>query len=147
MRFKQGLYTPKHPEKYIGDPTKIVYRSSWEKRFFLWLDHNVGVIKWASEEFSIPYIKPTDGKVHRYFPDVFMITKKQDTEQKWVVEIKPSKDTKVSKPKVITEKTKQRMYEEAMTASINEAKWNAADAWCRDNNAIFKVMTEKELFN
>jgi len=31
MAYK-GKYTPKHPEKYIGDVKKIIYRSLWERK-------------------------------------------------------------------------------------------------------------------
>ncbi|MFM2010951.1 MAG: hypothetical protein RLZZ479_1342, partial [Bacteroidota bacterium] len=28
--YRQGYYVLNNPDKYIGDPTKIIYRSSWE---------------------------------------------------------------------------------------------------------------------
>ena len=32
-------------------------------------DHNDSIIEWGSEEVIIPYRCPTDGRVHRYYPD------------------------------------------------------------------------------
>ena len=39
MSYK-GRYTLKHPEKYIGDAKKIVYRSLWERQAFKWCENN-----------------------------------------------------------------------------------------------------------
>ena len=47
MAYK-GKYKPKNRSKYKGDPTKIVYRSLWERRFMVYCDENPNVIKWAS---------------------------------------------------------------------------------------------------
>ena len=50
----KGRYTPENPKKYIGDPSKIVYRSSWERRFMIYCDRNPLILSWASEELAIP---------------------------------------------------------------------------------------------
>ena len=65
-------YKPKNPNKYVGDPTKINYRSLWERKCMLTFDDNPNIIKWASEEIAIPYLSPVDRKRHRYYPD-FMV--------------------------------------------------------------------------
>ena len=67
--FHKRLFKPLHPEKYAGDPTNIVMRSSWETRFASWCDKNPSILKWQSEETVIPYRCPTDNKIHRYFVD------------------------------------------------------------------------------
>ena len=36
----QGKFRPKNPSKYKGDPTNIIYRSSWELTVFKYLDNN-----------------------------------------------------------------------------------------------------------
>ena len=54
MAYK-GKYKPKNRSKYKGDPTKIIYRSLWERRFMVYCDENPSIIKWASEEVVIPY--------------------------------------------------------------------------------------------
>ena len=84
--YKQGYYKPKFPLKYRGgDP--IIYRSSWERKFCHWCDHNEDVIYWISEPFSIPYFSLLDNKWHKYYPDFFFKMKKGDTTQEYVVEI------------------------------------------------------------
>lgn len=70
----KGFFKPRNPKKYRGDPTKIVYRSSWELKFMGYLDAHSDVVEWASEEFSIPYRSPIDNRIHRYFPD-FLVKK------------------------------------------------------------------------
>ena len=68
-KYHQGKFTPLRPEKYIGDPTNIVMRSSWETKFALWCDKNSSVLSWNSEETVVPYVSPVDNRAHRYFID------------------------------------------------------------------------------
>ena len=65
----KGIFKPYNPAKYRGNPTNIVYRSSWELKLMIHLDKHPDVIWWSSEEVTIPYISPIDGRPHRYFPD------------------------------------------------------------------------------
>ena len=74
MSYK-GYFNAKYPQKYKGNPTNIIYRSSYELKLMTYLDRNPKVVQWASEEFFVPYKSPIDGKVHRYFPD-FWVKKK-----------------------------------------------------------------------
>jgi hypothetical protein len=67
-----GFYTPRYPQKYLGDSANIQFRSSWEAAFMQFADLNPNIIQWGSEEISIPYMKPTDKKIHRYIPDFFI---------------------------------------------------------------------------
>ena len=46
----RGKYIAKNPQKYAGDSTQIVYRSSYELRFMKWCDFNDSVLQWGSEE-------------------------------------------------------------------------------------------------
>lgn len=137
----QDYYVPKHPEKYRGDPAKIVFRSSWEYRFCVFLDNNPNVIEWASEEIAIPYLKPTDstpGKIRNYYPDFFMRYKNKNgdlvTE---LIEIKPATQTKLRKNATSNEK---------VTYAVNIAKWKAAEAYCDKLGIKFRVLTEEQLF-
>lgn len=142
MAYK-GKFHPKYPQKYKGDPTNIIYRSLWEMRFMRYLDQHPSVLFWASEEVIIPYISPVDKKVHRYFPDFWVRMKAQDgTINNVLIEIKPHQQTKIPvKPQKLTRK----FINEARTYSVNQAKWKAAEEFCRDRNWLFKVLTEKEL--
>ena len=75
-RSHKGIYKPINPSKYAGDPTRIVWRSSWELRFCKYCDKTDDIIYWASEELAIPYTNPITRKRHRYFPDFIIKTKK-----------------------------------------------------------------------
>ena len=68
MSYK-GKYKIKNLKKYRGDPTKITYRSLWEKKFMNYCEGNPMVIEWSSEEIVVPYKSPIDKRIHRYFPD------------------------------------------------------------------------------
>lgn len=142
MAYK-GKFHPKYPQKYKGDPTNIIYRSLWEMRFMRYLDQHPSVMFWASEEVIIPYVSPVDKRVHRYFPDFWVRMKAQDgTINNVLIEIKPHQQTKIPvKPQKLTRK----FINEARTYSVNQAKWKAAEEFCRDKNWQFKVLTEKEL--
>jgi hypothetical protein len=138
-----GKFTPKNPQKYVGDYNKITYRSSWEARVMTWLDKEPNVISWASEELAIPYISPVDGKRHRYFPDFIVKVKNKDGKvSTMMIEVKPQKQS--VEPTKRSRVTKQYITE-VMTYGINQAKWKAAQEYCLDKGWQFKVLTEKEL--
>ena len=67
--FHKRKFTPTNPNKYSGDPTNIIMRSSWETKFANWCDMNPSVVTWKSEETIIPYRCQTDNRIHRYFVD------------------------------------------------------------------------------
>ena len=71
-KWAQGIYTPKHPEKYIGGHSPK-YRSGWEQRVMMFLDENKHITHWASEAIAIPYRNPLTGKMSRYIPDFFVV--------------------------------------------------------------------------
>ena len=142
MAYK-GKYSPSYPRKYKGDPTNIVYRSLWERKFMVYCDLNENILEWGSEEIVLPYRSPVDGRVHRYFPD-FYIKVKESTGRikKMIIEIKPKRQcSPPSKPKKQTKGYLREAYEYAK----NQAKWEATSEWCKDRGYIFKVFTEKEL--
>lgn len=143
MSYK-GLFKPRNPSKYRGDPANIIYRSLWEMRLMTYLDAHKDVLEWASEEFSIPYISPIDGRVHRYYPDFWIRQRNRTTGavEVRVIEVKPAKQTKP--PPVQTRRTK-RYISEVVTWGINEAKWKAATNYCNHRGWTFSIMTEKEL--
>lgn len=141
---KPRAWIPKNTEKYAGDPTKIVSRSSWELRTFKWLDENPSVLEWSSEEIVIPYKSPVDNKIHRYFPDVYARFKTSDNRTKtYLIEIKPEYQVK---PPEIKKNITKRYVTEVCTYAVNDAKWRAAREYCLDRKWEFKVITEKDLF-
>jgi hypothetical protein len=133
----RGKFNPKHPEKYIGDPQKIFGRSSWEFKFFAWLDATPGVLKWSSETIKIKYVSPIDRLVHTYSPDCLVVYRDSTgTIKKELVEIKPYNET-VERPNS-TPQQKQDIL-------INQAKWNAAAHFCKMNGLSFRIITERTL--
>ena len=142
MSYK-GKYYPSFPRKYKGDPTNIIYRSLWERKFMVYCDKNQNILEWASEEIAIPYRSPIDNRVHRYFPDFYMKVKETNGRIKnYVIEVKPAKQTKPPvKPKIQTKGYIREAYEYAK----NQSKWKMAKEFCADRKWEFKVVTEKEL--
>lgn len=142
MSYK-GYFKPRNPSKYSGDPTTIIYRSSWELKLMRYLDSHSDVIKWASEEFSIPYVSPIDGKVHRYFPD-FLVKKRNPNKviETLVIEVKPKIQTTAP---TVQKKANKRYIREVYTWGVNSAKWEAAKRYCDHREWKFVIMTEKEL--
>jgi hypothetical protein len=143
MKFKQGFFKPQKPEKYKGDPTQIVYRSSYELKLMFWLDSHDSIILWSSENTVIPYISPLDKKPHRYFVD-FWIRKidKNGIQQDVLIEVKPKNQT--IEPKKQSKVTK-RYLNEVMTWGVNSAKWEAARKYCKQKNMEFMILTEDDL--
>ena len=142
MSYK-GKYKVKNPQKYKGDPTNIVWRSLWERKYMKYLDGNSNILEWSSEEFFIWYRSPVDNKNHRYYPDFFVKEQYPDgTIKKYLVEIKPKKQTEPpAKPKRQTKRYISEVYEYAK----NQSKWEAAKEWCLDRGYGFVILTEKEL--
>ena len=134
-----GRYIVKNPKKYEGDFNKVKYRSLWERQAFKWLDNNLGVVGWSSEEVIVPYRCKTDGKVHRYFVDLFIRTKNGKV---FLIEIKPKKQT--LPPKKPSRKTK-RYLSEVMTYAKNQSKWEAATAYANKYGMTFEVWHEDTL--
>ncbi len=140
-----GKFSPKNPNKYLGDPTNIWYRSLWERRVMVHLDDNSNVVEWSSEEIIIPYLSPIDNRWHRYFPDFFVrVRNRIGMLEGIVIEVKPHSQ---SIPPKVGKKITKRVITEVMTYGVNEAKWKAAVEYCKTRNWTFKVVTEKELFN
>jgi hypothetical protein len=140
----RGKYTPKNPEKYAGNPTKITYRSLWERRFMVYCDTNSSILAWGSEEVVVPYKSPIDNKYHRYFVDFIIEYKNKNGHKKIdLIEIKPKAQSVPPKRK---EKQSRRYIREVARWGVNEAKWKAATEWAENKGWGFKVLTEKELF-
>jgi hypothetical protein len=143
MAYK-GKFQPRNPQKYLGDPTNIIYRSRWELKFMGWLDSHPGVVQWGSEELIIPYRSPIDGRIHRYFPDFTVKKKTPDGKiDTVIIEIKPK--VQCSPPKVQSGKPNKRYITEVQTWGINSSKWEAATNYCKDRGWKFEILTEIEL--
>lgn len=147
MRWKQSktAYKLNNPQKYIGDLSKLKYKSSWEESVFKLLDNNPNIIRWGYEIIKIPYMKPLLNNTfvkRNYYPDLYVEYK--DREGKFVreiVEIKPLKQTKPSKSR----KYDVKIYENYIHL-VNLSKWEQAEKWCLHNGIKFSIMTEKSIF-
>ena len=134
-----GRYIVSKIEKYSGDPTKVFYRSLWERQVFKWCEANSQVKKWSSEEVVIPYRCKTDNRMHRYFVDLKI---ELMNGQVILVEIKPKKE--ISPPKRPSRQTKKYM-QEVMTFVKNQSKWESAEEYCMSRGWQFSRWTEDTL--
>ena len=69
-KFYNGEYKVVNTNKYIGDLKSVIYRSGWELKFMIYLDMNKSILRWSSEQITIPY-QDAKGKLHRYYPDFY----------------------------------------------------------------------------
>jgi len=149
-RTKKGLYKVKNPEKYMGNLNNVEYKSSWEYKFCVYCDLTPEVLKWGCEIIVIPYIDRF-GKSRRYIPDFYMECrnlKHPDLLNKFLVEVKPEKETKEPHiPKNISSKKMKNLEWELNTWYTNKHKWVYAIEWCKSRDIIFRLVTEKQLGN
>jgi hypothetical protein len=141
-RFVQGIFKPNNPKKFIGK--HAIFRSSFERKFFLWADSNPNVLEWGSENIIIPYKSPVDDRWHRYYVDNYVVLKEGANIVKYLVEIKPYKQT--IPPVISKRKKKSTLIYESTQWAINQAKWEAAEKYAKSKGYKFIKITEKELF-
>ena len=139
--YKQGYFYPSNPEKFVSKERYAVYRSGLELDYFKILDKNPNVLKWGSEEIVIPYF--FEGKWHKYYVDLFVIFKNGNKLVKYLVELKPHKQTQEP---VWSKRRKESTYlYECFQWQQNKAKWQAALEVAKKNDFEFKILTEKDL--
>lgn len=138
-KFARGKFTMSNPEKYVG--TKIpIYRSSWEWSFMRFCDTNPSIQKWASEAINIPYRDPLTGRQTIYVPDFFIqYVDKTGKMLVELIEVKPASQT-------IIERVGKNKYNQAQFVK-NQAKWAAANAWCKQQGIKFRIINENDLFH
>ncbi len=146
-KYKQGFYKLINPEKYIGDPNNIKFRSSWEYAFCSYLDNNPKIMKWSCEQPVIMY-QDLRMKSHRYYPDFYYELKTDDVNymKKVIVEIKPKVELyPPERPKNETAKALEN-YEYAVRTHIkNKLKWSAAEDYSKKRGIEFAILTEDHL--
>jgi hypothetical protein len=139
LKFSQGFFQLKNPEKYVGLGTPR-YRSSWEFSVMKMCDENDAIQQWASESIKIPYKDPLTGKATVYVPDFFVVfqdNKKQRRAELW--EIKPANQT-------LKERVGKNVYNQVQYVK-NQVKWASARAWCSQNGIHFRIITEHDLYH
>lgn len=140
--YKQGHFHPKNKEKYKGK-YPLMYRSSYEYKFCMYCDRNSSVVQWGLESVVIPYYDRVSKKKRRYFIDFNITIKdKNGTLNKYLVEIKPYKETII--PQKGRKSDKSFLYE-SLTYAKNCCKWEAAQAYAKKHGSKFIILTENEL--
>jgi len=138
-KFARGKFTMTNPGKYVGLKTPV-YRSSWEWSFMRFCDTNESVQKWASEAIQIPYRDPLTGRNTVYVPDFFIqYVDKKGRMLVELIEIKPASQT-------LIERVGKNKYNQAQFVK-NQAKWAAANLWCRQQGIKFRIVNENDLFH
>ena len=137
MATSKGIFLPKNPSKVIGKGA-IKYRSSWEQVFMNFCDNNPNVVNWGSEVLRIPYRNPITKKNTIYIPDfIVSYVDRNGRQHTEVIEIKPLKESVMERA---------RSPRDKIMLAINMAKWQAAQAFCANNNLVFRLVTEQQLF-
>lgn len=142
-RTLQGKFRPRNPEKYKGDASNIIYRSSWERIFMAWCDKKDSVVKWQSEEKALWYFDPCTKKNRRYFPDFIIQIEKDGKIITEMIEVKPSKQ--IEGPPTNPKRKTQAWMNQVKTYITNRAKWEAATKVCEDRGWNFRLVSEKQL--
>ena len=89
---------------------------------------NPNVIAWGSETHRIPYKNPLTGKTTTYVPDFLMVYEDKNKNRKAeMIEVKPSGQTL----------GEARGMQQKAAAVVNQAKWEAARAWCKKQGLGF----------
>lgn len=141
-KYRQGIFNPVNKEKYKGT-FPIYFRSSYELKFQKWADANPSILSWGSESIVIPYQNPLTGRISRYFVDFNVTMRDKNGEiKKFLIEVKPHSQT--LPPVQKNKKTKSLIYQQAEYVK-NQAKWQAAEAFCKAKGSTFVIITEKQL--
>jgi TnsA endonuclease N terminal len=139
LRFSQGSYKIKNPDKYVGlgDPR---YRSSWEFAVMRMCDENPAIQQWASESIKIPYRDPLTGKHTVYVPDFLVVyVDRNQHKHAEIWEIKPRNQT-------VLEAVGKNPYNQASYVK-NMAKWQVARQWASKHGLTFRVINEDDIFH
>jgi hypothetical protein len=138
-KFAKAKYNITNPEKYVGTKQPI-YRSSWEFSFMRFCDTNPAIQKWASEAINIPYKDPLTGRNTIYVPDFFIqYLDKNNRLNVELIEIKPASQT-------LLERVGKNKYNQAQYIK-NQAKWQAASIWCKQQGIKFRILNENDIFH
>lgn len=149
-KYKQGYYAPHNPDKYVGNPSDIQFRSSLEQRFCYFCDFSDRVHRWGSEIVKIPY-KGIDGKMHTYYTDYYVEFYNPDVEGGivyWVIEVKPEAEVTPEPPEPpLNESVRSmRSYKYRLETWIkNQAKWHEAAKYCSSRGWTFRILTERDI--
>jgi hypothetical protein len=140
-RFKQGIYRPQNQDKFIGK--EAIFRSGLELNFFRFCDSNPNIIRWGSECVIVNYFDPVLARNRKYHIDNYVEIKEGNIIKKYLVEIKPFKQTQ--EPKVTKKRKKAHLLYEQSQFKTNTAKWQYAREFAKKHGMEFIIITEKDL--
>lgn len=153
-KYKTGYYELQNPDKYLSDPSQVIYRSGLELKYFRIFDMSSTVLKWGSEIVSIPYVGH-DNKPHTYYPDFYLEKVNIDNNllhDRIILEIKPHIETMrilenkpPEPPKKQTAKSLETWEYGLKEFMRNRHKWIFAMEYARQRGMQFMVATEQTL--
>lgn len=141
-RYKSGVINPASCRKIFESQRSkpIIYRSSYEYDFICWLERSPKVLRWGSECLGIPYENLGDHTHHTYYPDyVIEMTDPEKGKYVLLVEVKPFKQTQRPDPCLPLDSYAWKEY------IRNRSKWKAAQEFAQNNNAQFRIITERTI--
>lgn len=146
--YRQGYYQLVNPSKYIGDVNKIIFRSSWEKRFATYCDLNEKILLWGSEPVQIPYFNPVDKVMKPYNVDFYVKVQTSAGDKEYIVEVKPSRQLQKPNSPVgrATEKKIVAYNTQLKTYLVNMSKFQAAKEYAAGRGWEFVIVTENFIF-
>lgn len=137
---QKGEFIPKNKHKLLSNK-RIIFRSSWERRFCEMCDLHPNIIQWASEheKIKIPYYNPLKNKHSIYIPDFLVVYEDKNGKKRVeLVEVKPAGETFVKEAKSVHQRA---------ALAVNASKWKAAQEWSKRRGITFRVITEYDIFN
>ena len=142
--YKQGYYTPRNPQKYIGivDSRGIPYRSSLEYKFMVMIDNNSDVIRWAYEhpKIVINYYDPVKKKHRNYYPDYYMECMVHGKLRTFLIEVKPEHETRL--PNRNNYSNDKSYIRQLSINAVVEAKRRATIEYCKKTGWTYMFVTE-----
>ena len=109
----------------------------------VYCDNNPNIVEWGSEEIIIPYKSPVDKRVHRYFPDFYIkYVNSKGQAIREIIEVKPQAQCK---PPPVPKRQTRKFKQKVLTYIINQAKFKAAEEFCKDRKMGFRILTEDHL--
>jgi len=138
-KYLKGRFQPTNPDKYLGN-TLPTYRSGWELQFMRFCDNHTSVTKWSSEPIRLPYLNPLTGKQTVYVPDFLIQYQDREGNVKTeLIEVKPANQA-------IQERVGRSKRNQAHLI-VNQAKWQVARQYCKQQGMTFRVVTENDMFH
>jgi hypothetical protein len=147
-QYKQGTFTPRNREKYIGR-YPIKFKSNLELRVCMYIDNNPCITDWKYEPFPIKYISPIDGKEHTYWPDFLVsVVPKIGENYKALIEVKPTDlvptQDAIDKMNKRGGQSKKKYQSELMN---NMAKFKEGELYCKKRRWKWVVWTERDILS